>query len=60
MKKETIYSLDKRVPIELVEALAKAVDAKEHICYMLKSYTNDYVTIQKKIILLNEQIKKFK
>jgi len=60
MKKQVVYSLDKRIPIEVSEALAKAIDKKNHCNSMIKSYTDDWVVAQKKIIYLTESIKKLK
>jgi len=60
MKKETIYFLDKRVPQELTTALCNAIDKREHASSMIKSYTDDWVTHQKKVIELNEAIIKIK
>jgi hypothetical protein len=60
MKKQTIYYINKQIPKELVDALCNAIDKKDHASYMIKSYTDDWVTQQKKIIELNEAIKKIK
>lgn len=60
MKKQVVYSLDNRIPIELSEALAKAIDERDHFNNMIKSYTDDWIEAQKKIIYLTGAIKKLK
>jgi len=47
-----------KVPIELVDALKKAINKREHASSMIKSYTDDWVTQQKKIIELNTVIRR--
>lgn len=48
------------MPTELAEALAKAVDKRNHSAYMIKQYTDDWVEAQEKIIVLKEAINKCK
>ena len=56
MRKEKVYTLNKNIPYELSEALCKWIDNRDRASRMIKSYTDDWVKAQKKIIEINKSI----
>jgi hypothetical protein len=59
MKKQSIvYTINEKVPEALAKALCNALDKRDHIDSMIKSYTDDWVKNEKLIMELHAAVKK--